>query len=112
MKNRVALAGLVPMLVAGGALFWLSVRPCEPVAQASEPVVVGSVWIGETTVTPAPPEVDVESLPRVPQASARPMAHPTKKHQGCEKTTPYWQTNGWRPLDSTEGGFVQFWYCK
>jgi hypothetical protein len=110
MKKSAAMAGLVPMLVAGGALFWLAVRPCEPIAQANSQAPVASVWFDGVTVTPNPPEVDVESLPKAPKPQAKPMAHPAPK-SGCHWMTPFYKTNGWRPLDTTEGGQVQFWYC-
>jgi len=76
MKKSAAWAGIVPMLVAGGALFWLAVRPCEPVAQAASEDDGVRVWVGEITFGPAIPEVSVESLPRVP---AKPLAHTSRK---------------------------------
>jgi hypothetical protein len=105
---RTVLAGLVP-LVAGSALFWLSVRPCEPVAQANTGPAP-SVWFDGVTVTPAPPEVDVESLPKV--QAPRPLAHPAKTPAPASSHwTPPTPVCDWYPMNmGTIGSRV--WYCK
>jgi len=102
---------MLPMVVSGLALGWLAVRPCEPVAQANTEQTVlqmpEQTIYGETV-----PEVDVESLPKVStQGSRKGVAHTSVK-KPCHLTTLYPDTNGWRDLDSSEGGRVQAWYCQ
>jgi hypothetical protein len=78
-KKHVAWAALVSMVAGGGALLWLAVRPCEPVAQASAGPSV--LYMPEQTIVsdPLPPEMSVEDLPKVRQVSAKPMAHISAK---------------------------------
>ena len=108
MKRSVAFAGMVPMLVAGGALFWLAVRPCEPVAQASEET--GRVWVGEVVLEPAIPEVSVESLPRV---HANPLAHTSRKvPTPCTQESPDYSCSWQGLLQGTVDTRVQVCACS
>lgn len=109
MKKSVAWASTVPMLVAGGALLWISVRPCEPVAQAAEaPVLqVGTVEIVGEYV----PEVDVESLPRVPTKG---VAHTAAKPaMVCNEQNPAYHCD-WmsHPSQSSVGQFIAVCDCS
>jgi hypothetical protein len=104
MKKRTAWAAVLPCLVAGSALLWISVRPCEPVAQAQEPSVL-KIWPPiEVVSTAEPPEVDVESLPRM---RANPPAHPAHRPaMACNEKNPAWHCDYLRPSWSSVGQFI------
>lgn len=73
--QRTLARAMIPASVCVAALCFMAFRPCEPVAQASveQPVLrMAEVTIVADAVVP---EVSVESLPKVRQYSAKPMAH-------------------------------------
>lgn len=112
MKSRIALAGVVPMLVAGGALFWMAVRPCEPVAQAHEslvtvPALERPLALQEPNVVVVP---EITIVAGYPQGSRGSLAGVSNKP--CRWSNDYPETNGWRDLDSDENGRVQVTSCK
>jgi hypothetical protein len=69
------------------------------------------MWVGEVVLSPAIPEVDVESLPRVRPS---PLAHTSRKPaMVCNEQNPAWHCD-WmsHPSQSSVGQFIATCDCN
>lgn len=108
MKSRTAWAGLMPCLIGGAALAWLALRPCEPVAQASEPSPKAPMAQDVPAMPAAPMVINVGEFTVVGHVGRAPGKSPA-----CTSESPAWHCD-WmsHQSDSSEGQFIAVCDCS